>query len=486
MGDVRRSLREQLQAAKNPKQVTEQLDYTGLLTRILGKKPRITQGKFINSNARNKAYKGMAGCAKTSTIVGSQILRALLQPGFKGAIGRHDYNKLMGTSALRAEEMLNRVSPNCIVGRDKTPPMKWYIQAFDGSVSQLDFIGLKEYPGSYEWHRVAVDEADEVDSRTIHGLRSRLRAPTPEGVNPNYGLDLAFNPPDETHWLYEACTGLTHEGKKSPDGKWLELFEPTEGENDENLPPNYYVENFRGMPEDMLARLKHGKWGASFQGDPVYPQFSTRLHVVDNIPFDPDFPIFRFWDFGYRRPACIFVQMDDEYRLRVLAEILGENEEAKPFIEKVKAFTNRNFPNAIGYLDFGDPAAKQKKDTGSTLSILLDGGIDLIFQFSSIEEGTRKTRFLLERIIEGEPALTISRKNAPLTMRMFQGGYRLGPNGRALKDGFYDHLADAFRYGVDNIYNEQGRPNALPEWTQAGARAKLLGASIPGDIEYSD
>jgi hypothetical protein len=483
MTNIRKSLAEHLRDASVKKVPTQQLDYNGLLTRILGKKPRITQGKFINSPAPFKAYKGMAGCAKTSTVAGSIVLRALLQPGFRGAIGRYDYNKLMGTTAQRVEEMLQRVSPSCIVGRDKTPPMKLQIQAFDGSVSTIDFIGLKEYPGSYEWHRVAVDEADECDERTIQGLKSRLRAPSPEGVNPNYGLDLAFNPPDETHFLYEACTGKTHDGKFAE--KWLELFEPSEGENDENLPIGYYEANFKGMPQDMLDRLKHGKWGASFKGAPVYPQYSTRLHMVENIPFDGDLPLLRFWDFGYRRPACIFVQMDDEYRLRVLAEILGENEEAKPFIEKVKAFTNRNF-RAGGFLDFGDPAAVQKKDTGSTLTVLENAGIHLIFCASTIENGLRKVRFLLERIIKGIPAITVSRKNAPITSRMFQGGYRLGPNHRPLKDGFYDHIADAFRYGVYNIFNDDGDPNALPEWTREAGEAKILGAGIPESIEYSD
>lgn len=483
---VRKSLKEQLFDARQPKQSTVQLDYNGLLTRILGKPPRITQGKFINSPERFKAYKGMAGAAKTSTIVACQVLRAFLQPGFKGFIARHNYNDLLGTTMQRAEEMILRVSPTAIVQRDKTPPQRWWIQAFDGSVTELMFIGLKDYPGGYEWHHGCVDEADECDKRTIQGLRSRLRAPSPPDIEPNYGIDLAFNPPDETHWLYEACTGQTHDGKKSKDGKWLTLFEPTEGENDENLPPNYYQENFAGMPQDMLDRLKHGKWGANFQGDPVYPQYSTRLHLVDNIPLNPDLPVFRFWDFGFRRPACIFAQMDEDYRLKLIAEILGQDEEALPFTRKVKAFSNRNFVNAPGYLDFGDPAAAQKKDTGSTLAILAGEGIELIYIVSSIEEGTRRLRFLLEQIIKGEPAIQVSRKNCPLTSRMLQGGYRIGPNGRPLKDGFYDHLADALRYGVINLFSETGRPLALPEYNHQHSIDRALGSQVPESIEYSD
>lgn len=483
---IRKSLKEQLQDAKHVKQTTQQLNYDEFLAKMLGKAPRITQGKFLRNPSRFKAYKGMAGAAKTSTIVADELQRAFLQPGYKGFLARFNYNDLLGTVIPRAEEMINRISPTAIVQRDKTPPMRWWIQAFDGSISELMFIGLTHYPGGFEWHHGSVDEADECDLRTIQGLRSRLRAPSPANTPASYGLNLSFNPPDEIHWLFEACTGKTHDGKTAKDGKWLELFEPTEGENDENLPPNYYIDNFLGMPQDMLDRLKHGKWGASFTGDPVYPQFSNRLHVADCIAFDPELPLFRFWDFGYRRPACIFVQMDEEYRLRVIAEILGQDEEALPFTIRVKAFTNRNFPNAIGYLDFGDPAAAQKKDTGQTLSILDDNGIQLIFINSSIEEGIRRVRFLLEQLVKGEPRIIISRKNAPLVLRMFQGGYRLAPNHKPLKDGVYDHLADAFRYGVINLFTEHGRPEALPEWNQEQGMAQALGAKIPDSIEYQD
>lgn len=483
---IRRSIKEQLEFLRYRNKVTEDLDYDGFLARLLGKKARPTQGIYLKSPARFKAYKGMAGAAKTSTLVADELQRVYLQPGYKGFLARQDYNDMLGTVIPRAEYMINNISPGSIIQRDKTPPMRWWIQSFDGTVNELMFIGLKNYPGGYEWHHGGVDEADEVDKRTAQGLRSRLRAPTPEGIPPSYGLGFTFNPPDELHWLYEGCTGLTHEGKRAQDGKWLTLFEPSEGENDENLPPGYYIDNFLGMPQDMLDRLKHGKWGAAFKGDPVYKQFNNRLHVVDNIPFDPALPLFRFWDFGYGHPCCIFVQMDDEYRLRVIAEVFGTDEEAKPFIERVKAFVNRNFPNCQGILDFGDPAAKQKKDTGSTLSVLVEKGIHLIFlDGMTIEEGVRRTRYLLERIVKGEPAVIFSKKNAPLTIRMMQGGYRLHTNGKPLKDGFYDHLADAFRYGITNIFAEDGRPSALPDFTIDSALEHLQG-SIPDSIEYQE
>jgi hypothetical protein len=489
------STRELLIRAKARQAPRIPVDYEALLRAMFGpsrdgvaRGPVPTQRKFIESKARNKAFKGMAGVAKTTSLCASMFLRALFQPNFQGAIGRLDYNKLMGTTYKAFEAMVNRVNPDLIIDRDKTPPMKLYIQQPGGiGIAQIDFIGLKEYPGSYEWHRVGVDEADECDMTVIEGLKTRLRAPCPPEYQNDYGVDMVFNPPDEVHWIYQACTGKNAQGKQVQEPTFT-LFEPQYGENDGNLPANYSEENFRGLPQDMLMRLKYGQWGASFPGEGVFRgSFNTSVHIRPDLRYEDSQPLLRFWDFGFGHPACIWAQMDEHMRLRVLREVLGENIEAKAFVEHCKAVTTLHFPQAGACLDFGDPAAKQKKDTGSTLEVLAGQGVELIYMDGmSIEEGLRRTRFLLEQLWAGEPALTISKKGAPLTCRMFQGGYyKHKTTGRPVKDGFYDHLADALRYGVTNLYDPLGRPMALPETAASNYVARFAqGADVPDTIEY--
>lgn len=487
------STRELLIRAKSRGNVNIPLDYETLLKKMLGpgrdgveRGPVPTQRKFIESRARNKAFKGMAGVAKTTSLCASMLLRALFQPNFQGALGRLDYNKLMGTTYKTFEAMVNRVNPDLVIDRDKTPPMKLFIQQPGGiGIAQIDFIGLKEYPGSYEWHRVGVDEADECELSVIEGLKTRLRAPCPPEYQNDYGVDMVFNPPDEIHWIYTACTGKDHQGRKIQEPTFT-LFEPVYGENDRNLPANYSEENFRGLPQDMLMRLKFGNWGASFPGEAVFKgSFNTSVHVRPHLPFLDGYPLMRFWDFGFGHPACIFAQLDDRYRLRAIGEILGENLEAKAFIEHVKAHGNQHYPRAQGFLDFGDPAAKQKKDTGSTLAVLGAANIDLIFlDGMSIEEGLRRIRFLLEQLWGGEPAILIDKSRCPLLTRMFQGGYyKHKTTGKPVKDGFYDHLADALRYGVTNLFDEVGRPQALPDATFDGAHG-MAGSDWPDTMEY--
>lgn len=490
------STRELLVRAKARGEVRMPVDYEGLLRAMFGagrdgvaRGPVPTQRKFIESKARFKAFKGMAGVAKTTSLCASMFLRALFQPNFQGAIGRLDYNKLMGTTYKAFEAMVNRVNPELIIDRDKTPPLKLYIQQPGGiGIAQIDFIGLKEYPGSYEWHRVAVDEADECDLSVVEGLKTRLRAPCPPEYQEDYGVDMVFNPPDEVHWIYTACTGKNAQGKKVQEPTF-ELFEPKYGENDQNLPRGYADDNFRGLPNDMLMRLKYGNWGASFPGEGVFRgSFSTALHVRPDLPFLPNEALLRFWDFGFGHPACIWAQVDEYMRLRILREVLGENVEAKAFAEHCKGITNTHFPTATQVLDFGDPAAKQKKDTGSTLQVLDGQGINLIYMDGmSIEEGLRRMRFLLEQIWNTEPAVLISKAGAPLTVRMFQGGYyKHKTTGKPVKDGFYDHLADALRYGVTNIYDAEGRPLAMPQANETIIGSPNMRNDVPDSIEYNE
>lgn len=489
------STRELLIRAKARGEIRIELDYERLLAKMFGPSPDgtvrgpvPTQRKYIESKAKYKAFKGMAGVTKTSTGVASMFLRALFQPNFRGAVGRFDYNKLLGTTYKRFEEMVNRVNPDLIIDRDKTPPAKWYIQQPGGiGIAEIDFIGLKEYPGSYEWHRVFVDEADECDLRTVEGLKTRLRAPCSPEYAGDYGVDMAFNPPDEVHWIYTACTGKNHKQEKVQDPTFT-MFEPVYGENDHNLPPNYFEDNFRGLPPDLVDRLKYGKWGASFPGEAVFKDsFYTHLHVRDTLHFDAHRPLIMWMDFGFRHPSCHWVQLDEHMRIRILREKLGENQEVRDFIRDVKMETNLYFPHVQGTLYIGDPAAKQKKDTGSTLQVLNEEGIDLMFlEGMSIEEGLRRVRYVLGDSAKGEPRLLVSKRGCPLTIRMFQGGYYKHPTtGKPVKDGFYDHLADDIRYGITNLFEADGRPSALPDPDYLGGSAALQ-SNIPDDISYSE
>jgi hypothetical protein len=430
-----------------------------------------TQWEFIMDGSEIEAYMGPAGCAKTSTLMAKCLIRAMLKPGFKGLVSRNDYNDLLGTTAARAEEMLNALPKGTLIDRDKSPPMKWILRPAlpDAPLAEITFMGLKESLGSYEFTDAFIDEADEVDVRRLHEVKTRLRAPDIDGQG--HTLNLCFNPPAKTHELYTACTGLNAQGEKLAE-PWMKVYRPEPRENARNLPKNYYENMVKHLPEDMLQRLRDGEWGSTFEGQPVYREFVAALHVRDQLVYTPHKPMYRFWDFGYKRPYCVWAQLDFFGRLLHFKEILGFNEEAKPFARRCIAQSRAWFPDMTEWIDYGDPAANQHKDTGSTLQVLRDVGIDLKFRPSLIEYGVRLIRQLLQQVQTGEPLLQYDRRGVPVLIDAFKGGYRMDDRGdKPKKDGFYDHPQDGERYGIINIFGATG--NLMPS-----------SGSLPGSIAY--
>ena len=452
---MRNNIREKIQQARARKadQPTS-LTLPALRELLVGGPPNPTQLAFWDDPYPDKAYMGAAGVAKTSTISANVIERAVLQPNFQGLVMRHDANDLKGTTLQRIEQMIGRLPAGVFVDRDKDWPYRIYLRCFtDDSISTIMFMGLKERVSSYEFNGVFIDEVDECDEKLVADAKSRLRAP-----GGNYTFQVCFNPPDKNHWLYKACTGRDM-SDKVVDKPWLKLFRPLPKENAHNLPPTYYEDMAKGMAADMQERLIQGEWGAVFAGAPVFPQYAPKLHNVHDIEFDPTLPLIRFWDFGFRHPVCLFSQIDDEGRLKLLDEEFGSDIEIVPFIQRVKAKTRTRFPKARSFLDFGDPAAQQKKDTGSTLERLASEGIELLFIQSTIEEGVARIRLLLERVIRGEMAIQFDAKRMQYMQRVMRGGYHMDKWGRKpVKDGVYDHGADTLRYGVVNLFDATGAP----------------------------
>ena len=464
---------EKLREAKQQRSQPLETDLDGLLKLLVDgdrapaqRRINPTQRSFIYSSDRIRAYMGPAGCAKTSTGVAAVLLRALLQPGSKHFIARADYNDLLDTTMLRAQEMINRLPPGTLLERNKSAPAKWYIKSVprrleDGTVhdepSQITFFGLKEYPGGYEFNSGFIDEASEVkDVQTVLGLNSRLRY-----KGGGYSIMMAFNPPGMEHWLYEACTGYDFQNRKVSE-PWVTLFRPEPTENVRNLPPNYYEALAASLPEDMRMRFVSGQWGTVFPGKPVFRQFKRAIHVVDRINYVRGATLFRFWDFGYRRPCCLWAMVDELGRLYVMRELLGENDEVRAFARRVVDITQREFAEAERVEDYGDPAVAQKKDTGQALGMLAQEGITCRYKHTPFDLSLQEVRRRFEMLIEGEPAIRIA-SSCNVLINGMAGGYYLKDDGvTPFKDGFYDHEADALRYGIWNVLGTAGKRFTVP------------------------
>lgn len=430
-----------------------------------------TQLEYCLSDSKLKAYMGPAGCAKTTTGCADIMMRALLMPGTQWFIARRDYNDMLDTTMRTMTNILNNLPEGTLLDRQKMAPQKWWIQPMtlgkDGrppEPSTITFMGLSDYVGGYEFTGGFIDEADEVDQNNFYQMIGRLRAkPTPDFPDENFFIGCAFNPPSMTHWLYTECTGLDVTGAKKKEPS-MTLYRPQPTENARNLPKGYYEQMAKTMSLELLQRYKDGQWGNTYPGEPVIRQFKRSLHVKTGLQYAGG-TIFRFWDFGYNRPAVIFAQLAMDGRLQVLGEFLGHHIEGTKFIETVLAQTNQRFPTASAFVDYGDPAVAQHKDTGSMLALLNNAGILMRYQRTPFDLSVQLLRKRFESIIEGDPAVVID-ETCRVLIDGLLGGYHLKEDGvTPRKDGHFDHLIDALRYGVYNLFGvavSALRPDQMP------------------------
>lgn len=204
-------------------------------------------------------------------------------------------------------------------------------------------------------------------------------------------------------------------------------------------------------------------------------EFSRAVHVIDTYTPDPLSPIWRGWDPGYNGQAVCWAQFNHKGQLVWFDQVLYRAVPLGRVIQEVKLRTAKWLGDAarpVGFderythlaaevMDVGDPAAGQHHASGDTVTAeLLTHGVRLRTKVTSgrkvgLVEQVR--RLLLPRS-DGSPGLLVAMNTNEMrhVVAGFGGGYRYAETreGRAtadipLKDGFYDHVFDAFQYLVD-------------------------------------
>ena len=188
------------------------------------------------------------------------------------------------------------------------------------------------------------------------------------------------------------------------------------------------------------------------EGARVYPGFKVDKHVR-KLQYNPYRTIWRGWDFGFVHPAVVFAQLDENDRLCVLKEMMGEEVTINEFAKAVLKTSNELFPGC-SFRDAGDPAGRARTDKSekTTVDILRSFGIKMHMQNSGVDEGINCIRGLLVPRTDDKPGLFVD-PSCEILMDGFLGGYIRKENGDAIKDGFYEHIMDALRYLVVVLYD---------------------------------
>ena len=203
-------------------------------------------------------------------------------------------------------------------------------------------------------------------------------------------------------------------------------------------------------------------------GVAVFPEFDREVHYK-SLDWNPGRKMLRGWDFGFRHPAVVFCQVDEDDQIQIFRAILEADLVIHDFAEVVKQASNKYFPNAE-WEDYGDPAGRDASDKSrqSSIDILSELGIDVITQSrSNIPKGLEIIRWHLKIWPNGGTGLLLNPdESTDILLEGFEGAYHLNEDKEnktlselPYKDGYYEHVFDAFRYvAVNTLKSVSPRP----------------------------
>lgn len=377
------------------------------------------------------------------------VLECLLAyPGLRVLVGRKDFNDLRLSTMESWQEMRPRV---LVADEDQQEHRETWTNG-----SQVFFRELKDLEGlgGQEFGLMMISEPYELEHEFYYRAKGRIS----QAGMPHLLL-LEGNPPNQGHWLHTLVRGHQEKGiAPDPDVTFLEV--PTD-ENWANLPPAYR-RMIEAAPAAWQKKYRLGQFGFTPEGQVVYDTFSEALHVRP-VSIVPDRPVIRSWDSGVRHPACLWAQRTAQGHLLIQYEWLGVEMSLSAFAPGVVQRTNEWY-GLRPVVDYGDPAmfARSPQTGKSDATVLMEQAqIRLQGRQSTHQERHSLIDRALTTLVDGQTSVQIHPRCVTLIEGLL-GGYHY-PTRRAdqpfgvkhevpFKDGFFEHLANAFEYLLINTH----------------------------------
>jgi hypothetical protein len=332
------------------------------------------------------------------------------------------------------------------VERTKKPVLtyKHFFRDANGPIElELIFLGLdreesKQKLDSLEVTGAFLNELQHVPQGIFAHVISRIgRYPRKRDLQNNKNIKILIadsNPPDEDHWIYKYFEADPIEDStvfhqppgllKDKEGNW---YDNLASDNHKNLDHTYYFDMARAnhFGEEFIKVYCRGEYGIVIPGRPVYPQYNDDLHSVQEVEILDDQPILLLWDFGMT-PCCIFVQFSEAGQFRIIKEFVTERSSVRNL---AKNFVNPHFVknfDKFEFLSISDPAGESASQTDgvSVLDVLKDEGIPtLAAKTNKLEPRLEAVKSFLDKMVDGQPGLIISRQGAPTVRKAFAGEY---------------------------------------------------------------
>jgi hypothetical protein len=283
------------------------------------------------------------------------------------------------------------------------------------------------------------------------------------------------NPPKIGHWIQskfdlDRIKGWRRFGQppgliKDANGEWMDN---PEHDTYPYISKEYYVNLSRGANEEFIKVYCLGEYGLAQDGKPVYQDYNDDIHSAPGLMIAKHVTVDFGWDFGLT-PSCIISQQFSNGRVVVIKEFVSNDSGIRSFASNVVIpWLRANGLMGQGAPLFrhstGDPAGNQKAQTDerTCFNILTELGIPTSgASTNSIVKRVENVRWFLNKLIDGKPAIIISREGCPVLREGFMIGYHYrkvrvaGGIDYKYQDepekNEYSHPHDALQYLLDRI-----------------------------------
>lgn len=430
-------------------------------------------------------YGGVGG-GKTYGILLYILQRAMLRyPGVRVLVVRSTLKDLKNSIYLDVKDILNRYG---IPYKKNDTDLKIVLEngsemwmCSDKALTPASSDKADSLGGT-QFSIVVVEEADSISEELAKTIPGRMRQ--------NIGdirkvIFYDCNPPSRQHWTYRWWHDEDENtlGPHDAASRFRICIMPSEG-NVQHLGEDYLAAMTEDYGRDPIfyRRMRLGQFGPNTKGNPIYAkEFSEERHI-SKVPltWNRGCPLVRGWDFGYEGTGLVVLQDDTKVRrIKFLRSIVKQQCILDIFLDEILPELNRQFPGAQ-WVDYIDPAGIQQNTNGlSCIEVMRQHGLRPMYRrVASVAYGINVFMKQLRLSINREPVVIIDPCCETL-IEALAGGYanKKGVADKEInpvKDGLYDHIADAARYAMVNIrdYKDDLSPYAEParnDWKTVGS-----------------
>lgn len=447
---------------------------------------------------------GPYGSGKSTWCVNEIVRRACAMPKWNKGRRRSRWGIIRNTSgeleSTTLQTWLTWFGELGDIKRHKKPLLTYEHTFNDGhGVVELELIFLAldreqdiRKVKSLELTGCYINELSEVPQGALSHLKGRVnkRYPSKSFCPEDYwsGVICDTNPPETDHWIHKDFEEkqldsykIFHQPPgllKNEHGKWLRN---PDCDNAKNLADDYYLKLAEGQTEDFVKVFCLGMYGSVGFGKRVYPEFNSDLHAVPALTAIQGQPIHLGWDFGLDC-SCLVAQISPRGQLRILKEYISEDIGIRTFAKNiVLPALQRDFPyNKIG-ISRADPsgvAADQIMEELSCIGELNNLGITTHpARTNDLEPRIGAVKYYLNTMIDGQPAIVVSRKDCPTLVKGFIKDYafrRLSVAGEERykevpHKNYASHIHDccqylALEFAADRILAEKAPKEMVNLW----------------------